>query len=79
MTVVDWVIVAFVLAVALWGFREGVAVGVLLTAVTVGFVWLVGALALHGPVTAEVRRDARHSLILSSLDDVLPPSKSVIE
>jgi len=78
-TVVDWVIVAFVLAVALWGFREGAIVGVLLTGATVGFVWLVGALALHGPVTAEVRRDARHSLILRSLDDVLPPSKSVIE
>ncbi len=78
-TVVDWVIIAFVLAVALWGFREGAVVGVLLSVVTVGFVWLVGALALHGPVTAEVRRDARQSLILRSLDDVLPPSKSVIE
>lgn len=78
-TVVDWVIVAFVLAVAFWGFREGVAVGVLLSGVTIGFVWLVGALALHGPVTPEVRRDARQSLILSSLDDVLPPSKSVVE
>jgi S1-C subfamily serine protease len=78
-TVVDWVIVAFVLAVALWGFREGVVVGALFTGATVGFVWLVGALALHGPVTAEVRQDARRSLILRSLDDVLPPSKSVIE
>src|ERR1044072_4463436 len=79
MTVVDWVIVAFVLAIALWGFREGVVIGVLFTAATVGFVWLLGAAALHGPVTAGVRRDARSSLILSNLDRVLPPSDSVLE
>ena len=78
-TVLDWVIVAFVAAIVLWGFREGLIVGVLFTGATVGFVWLIGALALHGPVTAEVRHDARQSLILRSLDDVLPPSKSVLE
>jgi len=78
-TVLDWGIVAFVLAIALWGFREGPVVGVLFTAATVGFVWLLGAVALHGPVKAELRRDARRSLILRSLDDVLPPSESVLE
>ena len=79
MTVLDWGIVAFVLAIALWGFREGLVIGVLFTAATVGFVWLLGAVALHGPVKAELRRDARESLILRSLDDVLPPSESVLE
>src|ERR1044072_7878439 len=78
MTVVDWLIVAFVLAIALWGFREGVVIGVLFTAATVGFVWLLGAAALHGPVTAGVRRDARSPLILSHLDRVIPPSDSVL-
>lgn len=75
----DWAIVAFVLAIALWGFREGSVVGVLVTAATLGFVWLLGAAALHGPVTAQLREDARRSLILRSLDEVLPPSESVLE
>jgi S1-C subfamily serine protease len=78
MTVVDWGIVAFVLALVLWGFREGLVVGALITGVTLGFVWLLGAAALHGPVTAELRQDARRSLILRSLDRVLPPSQGVI-
>lgn len=75
----DWGIVAFVLAIALWGFREGAVVGVLVTAATLGFVWLLAAAALHGPVTAQLREDARRSLILRSLDEALPPSESVLE
>jgi S1-C subfamily serine protease len=78
-TIIDWVIVAFVLAIALWGFREGPVIGVLVVAVTLGFVWLLGAAALHGPVTAELRGDAHRSLILRSLDRILPPSRSVLE
>jgi S1-C subfamily serine protease len=77
-TILDWAIVAFVAAIALWGFREGPAVGVLITASTLGFVWLLGAAALHGPVTAELRHDAQRSLILRSLDEVLPPSEAVL-
>jgi S1-C subfamily serine protease len=77
-TILDWGIVAFTAAVALWGFREGPVVGVLITGVALAFVWLLGVAALHGPVTTELRHDARQSLILSSLDDVLPPSDSVV-
>ncbi len=76
MTVLDWGIAALVLALALWGFREGPVVGVLITAVTVAFVWALGVAALHAPGTAELRRDVRRSLILRSLNDVLPPSAS---
>jgi S1-C subfamily serine protease len=79
MTVLDWGIVAFVVAVALWGFSEGPVVGVLVTTVALAFVWLLGAAALHGPVTEELRRDAHDSLILRNLDRVLPPSDSVLE
>jgi S1-C subfamily serine protease len=78
-TLVDWTIVAFVIALALWGFREGPIVGALVVAVSLVFVWLLGVVALHGPVTPELRRDAHRSLILSSLDRVLPPSQSVLE
>jgi S1-C subfamily serine protease len=77
-TILDWGIVAFTLALALWGFREGPIVGVLVSGATFGFIWLLGAAALHGPVTAELRQDARRSLILRSLDRVLPPSESVL-
>src|ERR1044072_2498686 len=73
MTVVDWLIVAFVLAIALWGFREGVVIGVLFTGATVGFVWLLGAAALHGAGTAGVRRDGRRSLLLTTPHRLLPP------
>jgi len=78
MTLLDWGIAALVLAVVLWGFREGPIVGVLVTAVTVAFVWAFGVAALHAPGAAEWRQDVRDSLILSNLTDVLPPSDTVI-
>lgn len=78
MTALDWGIVAFVFALALWGFREGPLVGVLITGITLAFVWMLGVAALHGPVAVELRHDARRSLILRSLDEILPPSESVL-
>jgi S1-C subfamily serine protease len=78
MTMLDWGIAAFVLALAWWGFREGPVVGVLITAVTLAFVWALGVAALHVPGTGELRRDVRDSLILSNLTEVLPPSEAVI-
>ncbi|HEX7059832.1 MAG TPA: trypsin-like peptidase domain-containing protein [Solirubrobacterales bacterium] len=78
MTVLDWGIVAFVLALVLWGFREGVLAGGLIALVAVGFVWAFGVAALHAPVATELRHDVRRSLILRSLDQVLPPSETVI-
>jgi S1-C subfamily serine protease len=77
-TVLDWGVAAFVLALALWGFREGPVVGVLITAVTVAFVWGFAVAALHAPGSGQLRRDVRESLILSNLTEVLPPSETVI-
>ena len=77
-TVLDWGIAAFVLALVLWGFREGPVVGVLITAVTVAFVWAFAVAALHAPGSGQLRRDVRDSLILSNLTEVLPPSETVI-
>jgi S1-C subfamily serine protease len=78
MTLLDWGIAAFVLALVLWGFREGVIVGTLITLVTVAFVWAFGVAALHAPGSAELRRDVRRSWILSNLTEALPPSETVI-
>lgn len=150
MTVLDWAIIAFTIALALWGYRQGLIVGALtlvgfgtgafagsriaplllakgaespyaplcaalgallvgaLTAVTVesfalglrerlvrrpalhladgaggaaliasvalGLAWVFGAVLLHAPSTAQLRADIQHSLILRSLNDVMPPS-----
>jgi S1-C subfamily serine protease len=154
MTVLDWSIVAFTLALALWGYRQGLIVGVLtllgfgagalagsrfgplllnegsespyaplfaalgalllgalvavtleslalglrsrlirgrvlrladgasgaalIAAVSLGMVWVFGAVALHAPGTARLRADVQRSLILRSLNDVLPPSGPVL-
>ncbi|HEU5251767.1 MAG TPA: MarP family serine protease [Solirubrobacterales bacterium] len=150
MTVLDWAILAFTLALAIWGYRQGLIVGALtligfgagafagsrvapllltkgshspyaplfaalgallfgaLMAVTVesfalglrerivrrpfllaadgaggaaliasvalGLAWVFGAVLLHAPSTAQLRADIQQSLILRSLNDVLPPS-----
>lgn len=150
MTVLDWAIVAFTVALALWGYRQGLIVGALtlagfaggafagsrigpllltrgadspyaplcgalgallvgsLMAVTVesfalglrekvvrrpflhtadgaggaaliasvalGLAWVFGAVLLHAPSTARLRADIQQSLILRSLNHVLPPT-----
>lgn len=150
MTVLDWAIIAFTLALGMWGYRQGLIVGAMtlagfaggafagsrlgplvlsqgaespyaplcaalgallagaLTAVAVesfalglrqklvrrpslhladgaggaaliasvalGLVWVFGAVALHAPETERLRTDVQDSLILRSLNDVMPPS-----
>ncbi len=154
MTVLDWAIVAFTVAVALWGYRQGLIVGTLtllgfglgafagsrigplllsqgsespyaplcaalgallvgavmavtlesfalglrtrlirgrglhladgaggaalIASVALGLVWVFGAVALHAPGTAQLRADVQRSLILRSLNDVLPPSGPIL-
>lgn len=154
MTVLDWAIVAFTFALALWGYRQGLIVGALtlvgfaagafagsrigplvlsqgskspyaplcaalgalllgaLAAVTVesfalglrarlirrpslhlvdgaggaalvaavalGVAWVLGAVALHAPATTQLRADVQGSVILRSLNDVLPPTGPVL-
>jgi S1-C subfamily serine protease len=153
-TVLDWAIVAFTLALALWGYRQGLIVGVLtlagfgvgaflgsrlgpillsqgadspyaplcgavgallvgalaavmlegmalalrrrlirrpllhradgaggaalIGAVALGLAWIFGAVALHAPGTTQLRADVQNSVILSELDQVLPPSGGVL-
>jgi S1-C subfamily serine protease len=154
MTVLDWAIVAFTLALALWGYRQGLIVGALtlvgfglgafagsrlgplllnqgsdspyaplcaalgalltgaavavavesfalglrerivrhralhhvdgaggaalIAAVALGLAWVFGAVALHAPATERLRTDVQDSVILSSLNEVLPPSGPVL-
>jgi S1-C subfamily serine protease len=154
MTVLDWAIVAFTLAVALWGYRQGLIVGTLtllgfglgafagsrigplllsqgsespyaplcaalgallagavmavtlesfalglrtrlirgrglhladgtggaalIASVALGLAWVFGAVVLHAPGTAQLRADVQRSLILRSLNDVLPPSGPIL-
>jgi S1-C subfamily serine protease len=154
-TVLDWAIVAFTLALALWGYRQGLLVGAmtlagfgagafagsrlgplvlsqgsaspyaplfaalgalmagalmavavesfalglrerviarrrslhladgaggaaLIASVALGLAWVFGAVALHAPATERLRADVQDSLILRSLNDVLPPSGPVL-
>jgi S1-C subfamily serine protease len=153
-TVLDWAIVAFTLALALWGYRQGLIVGILtlvgfaagalagsrvgllllsegskspyaplfaalgallvgalvavtleslalglrsrlvrrrtlhladgaggaalIAAVALGMAWVLGAVALHAPGTAQLRADVQRSLILRGLNQVLPPSGPVL-
>jgi S1-C subfamily serine protease len=156
MTVLDWAIVAFTLALGLWGYRQGLIVGTLtligfavgafagsrvgplllnqgsespyaplcaalgalmagalvavaleslalglrsrlirgrgalhladgaggaalVASVALGLVWVFGAVVLHAPGTAQLRADVQRSLILSRLNDVLPPSGPILQ
>jgi S1-C subfamily serine protease len=150
MTVLDWAIIAFTIALAMWGYRQGLIVGALtlvgfgagalaggrlgplvlsqgsespyaplcaalgallvgalvavaieslalglrarlirrpalhladgaggaalIACVALGLAWVFGAVALHAPATEQLRADVQSSVILRSLNDVLPPS-----
>lgn len=154
-TVLDWAIVAFTIALALWGYRQGLVVGALtlagfgagaftgsrvgplllskgsespyaplcaalgallvgalvavavesfalglrarmirrpvlhladgaggaalIASVALGLAWVFGAVALHAPATERLRADVQESVILRSLNEVLPPTGPVLD
>ncbi len=57
---------------------DGAGGAALVAAVALGIVWVFGAVALHAPGTAQLRADVQRSLILRSLNDVLPPSGPIL-
>jgi S1-C subfamily serine protease len=57
---------------------DGAGGAALVASVALGLVWVFGAVALHAPGTAQLRADVQHSLILSSLNEVLPPSGAIL-
>jgi S1-C subfamily serine protease len=57
---------------------DGAGGAALIAAVALGLAWVFGAVALHAPETEPLRADVQQSLILRSLDQVLPPSGTVL-
>jgi len=57
---------------------DGAGGAALIAAVALGFVWVFGAVALHAPATERLRADVQGSVILRSLNEVLPPSGPVL-
>jgi S1-C subfamily serine protease len=53
---------------------DGAGGAALIASVALGLAWVFGAVVLHAPSTAQLRADIQRSLILRSLNDVLPPS-----
>ncbi len=58
---------------------DGAGGAALVAAVALGLVWVFGAVAMHAPGTAQLRADVQGSLILSSLNEVLPPSGAILQ
>jgi trypsin-like peptidase/colicin V production protein len=57
---------------------DGVGGAGLIAAVGLGLTWVFGAVALHAPGATQLRADVQRSLILRSLNDVLPPSGPIL-
>jgi S1-C subfamily serine protease len=57
---------------------DGAGGAALIASVALGVVWVFGAVALHAPGTAQLRVDVQRSLILRSLNEVLPPSGPIL-
>ncbi len=57
---------------------DGAGGAALVASVALGVVWVFGAVALHAPGTARLRADVQRSVILRSLNEVLPPSGGIL-
>jgi len=57
---------------------DGAGGAALIASVALGLVWVLGAVALHAPGTDQLRGDVQRSLILRSLNQVLPPSGPIL-
>jgi S1-C subfamily serine protease len=53
---------------------DGAGGAALIASVALGLAWVFGAVLLHAPSTTRLRADIQQSLILRSLNDVLPPT-----
>jgi trypsin-like peptidase/colicin V production protein len=59
-------------------FADGAGGAALVASVALGVAWVFGAVALHAPGTAQLRADVQNSLILRSLNEVLPPTGPIL-
>jgi S1-C subfamily serine protease len=60
------------------GTVDGVGGAVLVAALGLGLVWIAGTVALQTPGARKFRKDIQRSLILSKLNDTLPPSGPIL-
>jgi S1-C subfamily serine protease len=58
---------------------DGAGGAALIAAAALAMAWMLGAVALHAPATERLRADVQDSLILRSLNGVLPPSGPVLK
>src|SRR5919198_5748413 len=56
------------------GTIDGVGGAILVAALGLALVWIMGAVALQTPGARKFRKDIQRSFVLSTLNDVLPPS-----
>ena len=61
-----------------FGVFDGILGAALSVAVALGIVWIAGAVALQTPGARVLRKEIQRSAILQRLNDVLPPSGSVL-
>jgi len=57
---------------------DGAGGAALVACVALGVVWVFGAVALHAPGTAHLRGDVQSSLIMRSLNELMPPSGPIL-
>jgi S1-C subfamily serine protease len=57
---------------------DGAGGAALVACVALGAAWVFGAVALHAPGTTSLRGDVQRSLILRSLNELLPPSGPIL-
>ncbi len=60
-------------------FADGAGGALLIASAALGLIWVFGAVALHAPGSTELRGDVQRSLILRSLNGVLPPSGPILK
>jgi S1-C subfamily serine protease len=60
------------------GTLDGVGGALLVAALGLALVWILGAVALQTPGARKYRTDIQRSFVLSKLNDVLPPSGSIL-
>ena len=58
---------------------DGVGGALLISAVALGLVWVLGAVILYTPGAESLRKDAQKSILLSEINEVMPPSGPLIK
>ncbi len=58
---------------------DGAGGAMLIAVAALSLTWVFGAVALHAPGTTELRGDVQRSLILRSLNGVMPPSGPILK